>query len=86
MSSRDKQGQMDQRFDWPAIVKTLSVEIVVLVALAGAFVGYLDWSSEVNVREFMAASQSSGADAGHRPRSSISVQAVKARAKCDPGI
>ncbi|HEY5047266.1 MAG TPA: hypothetical protein VII49_04510, partial [Rhizomicrobium sp.] len=71
MPLRDKQGQMNQRIDWPAIIKTLSVEMVVLLALAGAFVGYLDWSSEVNVREFMAASQSSVADSGHGPRSSI---------------
>ena len=64
MSSRDKQsqGQMRPGFDWPAIIRTLSVEIVVLLALATAYVGYLNWSSEVNVREFMAASQSAAAE------------------------
>jgi hypothetical protein len=84
MPSRDERSP--RGFDWPAIIKTLSVEIVILLALAGAFVGYLDWSSEVNVREFMATSQSSVADLGHRPPSSMSVQAVKARANCNPEI
>jgi hypothetical protein len=85
MSSRDKQsqGQMRPGFDWPAIIRTLSVEIVVLLALAGAFVGYLNWSSEANVREFMAAAKSAGAEADHRLPASISVEAVKGKAHCD---
>jgi len=79
MLSRDKRSL--HGFDWPAIVKTLSVEIVVLLALAGAFVGYLDWSSKVNVREFMAASKSVVADPGDRPRSPISVQVIRGRTR-----
>jgi hypothetical protein len=70
-------------FDWPAIVKTLLVEIAVLVALAGAFFGYVNWSSEVAFEEFMNADQSSAAEADRRPPSSISVRAVKGRANCD---
>ena len=70
-------------FDWPAIVKTLLVEITVLVALAGAFVFYVNWSSEVAFEEFMKADRSSAAEAEHRPPSSIPVQAVKSRANCD---
>jgi hypothetical protein len=84
--SRDKQSQQNQMnggFDWPAIVRTLLVEIVVLVALAAAFVGYLNWSSKVAMEEFMAAGKSSGVDPNHRPPSSISVQAVKGRTNCD---
>ncbi|HZK79952.1 MAG TPA: hypothetical protein VFC46_02775 [Humisphaera sp.] len=80
MPSRDKQSQY--RFDWPAIVKTLSVEIVVLLALATAYVGYLNWSSEVNVREFMAASRSAATDPADRPRSRISVPVIETRANC----
>jgi flagellar basal body-associated protein FliL len=70
-------------FDWPAIVKTLLVEIAVLVALAGAFVFYVNWSSEVAFEEFMDATGSSAAQAEHRPPASISVRAVKGRANCD---
>jgi hypothetical protein len=86
MPSCDKQVRRDQTkrgFDWPAIVKTFLVEIAVLVALAGAFVFYVNWSSEVAFEEFMNADQSSAAQAEHRPPSSISVQTVKARANCD---
>ena len=83
MPLRDKQSP--QGFDWPAIAKTFLVEIAVLVALAGAFVFYVNWSSEVAFEEFMNADQSSAAaEADHRPPASIPVQTVKARAKnCD---
>jgi len=42
---------------WPAIVRIIILEIVVLLALAVAFVYYLNWSSEVAMSEFMAASK-----------------------------
>ncbi len=42
---------------WPAIVRLIILEILVLLALAGAFVYYLNWSSEVAMSEFMAASK-----------------------------
>ena len=45
-----------QRF-WPSIVRIAIIEIVALLALAGVFVAYLDWSSEANFAEFLAASQ-----------------------------
>jgi hypothetical protein len=43
---------------WPAIVRIIILEIVLLLALAGAFVCYLSWSSEAAVSDFMAASRS----------------------------
>jgi hypothetical protein len=58
---------------WPAIVRIIILEIVVLLALAIAFVYYLNWSSEVSVSEFMAADQS--------PR-----HAAKAHARCDHSV
>jgi hypothetical protein len=86
MPSRDNQVRRDQMkrgFDWPAIAKTLLVEIAVLVALAGAFVFYVNWSSQVAFEEFLNADQSSAAEVEHRPPASIPVQTVKARANCD---
>ena len=38
--SRDNRGS-----DWLGIARTFVVEVLVLLALAGAFVGYLNWSS-----------------------------------------
>jgi hypothetical protein len=80
MPSLDKQSH--HRFDWPGIVRTLLVEALVLLALAGAFVGYLNWSSNVNVTEFMAEGKSL-VDPQHRPPSSLPVQTAKGRTSCD---
>ena len=54
---------------WPAIVRIIILEILVLLALAGAFVYYLNWSSEVAMSEFMAASKAQ-------------VQATKVHSRC----
>ena len=43
---------------WPAIVRIIILEIVVLIALASAFVYYLNWSSEASLSDFMAANPS----------------------------
>jgi hypothetical protein len=40
---------MNHGIDWLAILRTLLVQIIVLLALAGAVLGYLSWSSAVNV-------------------------------------
>jgi hypothetical protein len=42
---------------WPAIVRIIILEILLLLALTMAFVYYLNWSSEASVSEFMAASR-----------------------------
>ncbi len=84
MPLRDKQSRPSQMgFDWPAILRTLLIEIAVLVALTGAFVFYVNWSSEVAFEEFMNADQPAAAEAKQRPAASGSVQAVRDRAYCD---
>ena len=45
------------RKSWPSIVRIAIIEVVVLVALAGAFVAYLNWSSEESFAEFLAVSK-----------------------------
>jgi hypothetical protein len=42
---------------WASIVRILLVEVLVLVALSGAIVFYVDWSSKVAFAEFLATSQ-----------------------------
>jgi hypothetical protein len=39
---------------WPSIVRMIVLEILLLLALAGALVYYLNWSSEAAMSEFMA--------------------------------
>jgi hypothetical protein len=61
---------------WPAIVRTLLVEVLVLLALSAAIVGYVNWSSEAAWTEFKAASKLSA------PEANSPVQTVKAHAPC----
>ena len=42
---------------WPSIVRIAVVEVVLLVALAGVFIAYLNWSSEASFAEFLAVSK-----------------------------
>ena len=55
---RDSRQDYYQRA-WPAVVRIIILEIVLLLALAGALVFYLNWSSEAAVSEFMATGPSS---------------------------
>lgn len=52
---------------WPAIVRIIILEILLLIALSGAFVYYLNWSSEAAVSEFMAAKPALQAITDHAP-------------------
>jgi hypothetical protein len=48
--------------DWPAIVRTLLAQVVVLLVLSGAFVGYVNWSSAKAFAEFSSATASPAQD------------------------
>ena len=79
MSSSAKNANQESpenvlRGAWPAIVRIIILEIVLLIALAGALVYYLNWSSEVALSEFMA---KGGLTSG------TPIQAVKNRAPCE---
>ncbi|THD54689.1 MAG: hypothetical protein E8A46_07380 [Bradyrhizobium sp.] len=77
MPSSAQQSPARHRSSWPAIVRILLVEIVVLLALSGAMIAYLSWSSEAAWTEFKAAGKLLA------PDSSSPVQTVKAHAPCD---
>jgi hypothetical protein len=62
---------------WPSIARILLIEVLVLLALSGAVVGYLNWSSEAAWAEFNAASEQSA----QAPNSSL--HAVKSQTTCD---
>jgi len=61
---------------WPSIVRVALVEILVLLALGCAIVGYVSWSSEVAFAEFLAASK------GAAPSAHAPLQAVKGKGHC----
>jgi hypothetical protein len=73
----------ESRVDWLAVVRTLLVQVLVLLVLSGTVVFYLRWSSEANWAEFLAASKSSVPDPGQRPHSLGPVQTVKRAVTCD---
>jgi alkyl hydroperoxide reductase subunit AhpC len=65
------QNQVNRGIDWPAIVRTLLVQLIVMLALSEAVIFYLNWSSDVALQEFIDAS-----------KSSVPVQAVKGQIGC----
>jgi hypothetical protein len=68
----------DARGFWASIARIFLIEMLVLVALSGAVVFYLNWSSEVAFSEFLAASQQ---PAG----SSQVIHAIMERRSCEGG-
>jgi hypothetical protein len=76
--------QPNRGIDWPAIARTLLVQVVVLLALSGAFIFYLNWSSDVAWQEFLEASEPSVADPNHHAQSSAPVQTVKGQIAACP--
>jgi hypothetical protein len=64
------------------IVRTLLVQVLVMLALSGAVTGYLKWSSDAAWKEFMDASKSSAPDVKHSPQASAPLHAVQGHALC----
>lgn len=62
---------------WPSIIRTFVLQVVLLFALAGAAVFYVNWSSEAAFTEFLAASKTAAA-------SGSPLSAIKAQ-PCDRG-
>jgi hypothetical protein len=78
------QDQANRGIDWPAIVRTLLVQVVVVLALSGAVVFYLNWSSDAAWQEFMLAGESSAPDPNHQAQSSTPVHVAKGQIVCRP--
>jgi len=78
-ASSDRQG-----INWPAVLKTLLFQVFVLLALVGALVGYIEWSSGAAFEEFVAASKPAVQDPKFHLQSATPVRAVKGEATCAP--
>jgi hypothetical protein len=70
----NSQHQNARGIRWRGIAATAMVELLVLCALAFAVVRYVEWSSAVNLAEFMSATEPSGSVANHSGEFSIPVQ------------
>ena len=82
MSSTGNQTKMNRYVDWLMVVRLMLVQVLVLVALAGAVVGYLNWSSDAAWQEFLSAHKPPVYSPNHQPRSEAPVQTVKGKAAC----
>jgi len=69
----NSQHQNDRGIRWRGIAVTAMVELLVLFALAFAVVRYVEWSSAVNLAEFMSATNPSSV-ANHSGEFSIRAQ------------
>jgi hypothetical protein len=65
MPSFNSQRQSTRGISWSGIIRTLLVQILVLLALGFAVVRYLEWSSDVNQAEFTSATKPSASDPNH---------------------
>jgi hypothetical protein len=70
-----------RRFDWSAILRTLIVQVLVLLALMTAFVRYVNWSSDQAWAEFSRTFTAPAPDAASQPPSSPT-RAVKSPVTC----
>jgi hypothetical protein len=81
MPSRDAQYPHNGSINWLAVMRTLLFQVLVLLGLAVAFAGYVEWSSEASWSEFIAASDPAARDPGQPPQSSP-VHTAKGQALC----
>jgi hypothetical protein len=81
MPSPDKAVHDNRGNDWPGI-GILAIQLAVLLALSGAAIFYLDWSSNAALTEFMAATKSSASGSNHPRQPPSAVQPVKGKTTC----
>jgi flagellar basal body-associated protein FliL len=84
MSSTGQQSKLNRYIDWLMIVRIMLVQVLVLVALAGAVVWYLNWSSDAAWQEFISTHKPPVSSPNGQPQSQSQapVQAVKGKAGC----
>jgi hypothetical protein len=80
--SPDHQIPDNRGIDWPAVVRILLLQVLVLLALAGAFIAYVNWSSERAFSEFVGASEVVPLAPYRQPQYWASIRAVKGQASC----
>jgi hypothetical protein len=82
MLSSEQASHNNRGIERPRIAAIALAQLAVLLAISGAAIFYLNWSSGVAQAEFMRAMEPSLTVAP--PQSPAPVQSVKARAACTP--
>ena len=75
----------DSQIHWRGIGATAAAVLLTLLALVFAAVGYVEWSSNAAVAEFMRAADSSASDPNHSDESPAPIQSLKGRTGCPQG-
>ena len=82
MSSVVNRSKMNRNIDRLGIARILLVQSLALLALAGAAVWYVNWSSDIAWREFISANQPRVSSPGHQGQSTAPVRPVKGGTAC----
>jgi hypothetical protein len=80
MPTLERQSERGRGINWRAIVATLLVQVLVLIALSVAAVAYVNWSSEAALAEFVGVFRPLTSDQARRFSSPL--QPVKGRTSC----
>ena len=75
----------NSQIHWQGIGTTVAVVLLTVLALAFAIVGYVEWSSNTAVAEFMSATKSSASDPKHSNKPPAPIQSLKGRTGCPQG-
>jgi hypothetical protein len=75
----------NSQIHWRGIGTTVAVVLLTLLALAFAVVGYVEWSSNAAVAEFMSATGSSASDPSHSNESPAPIQSLEGPTGCPQG-
>jgi hypothetical protein len=84
MALSGSQSQERRGFDWPGIIRILVIQVLVLLALFGAAIRYVSWSSDTTWSEFVSVSRQASPDARIHPRFDVPVQELKSPAAPHP--
>jgi hypothetical protein len=80
MPTLERQSGWGRAVNWQAIVATLLVQVLVLIALSVAAAAYVNWSSEAALAEFVDVLKPLTSDQARRFSSPL--QPVKGRTSC----
>ena len=82
MSQSVNQVQHDRGSTRLAIVRTALLQVLVMLAVSGAVIGYLNWSSSVAKADFLRASEPSLSESKRQLPSSSPMQTAKGPMAC----
>ena len=82
MALSGNQSPQKRGIDWQAILRILLMQVLVLLALSAAFIGYVNWSSDRAWEEFLAADKAAMPDPRPQSQSSAPIQRVKDKLRC----